>query len=521
MINSKNLLLPLAFTCGFAIMALELLGFRLLAPYFGSCIYVWGSLIGIVMVALSGGYYIGGRISDKKPDRDLLFGLVLIADVMIFVFAVTNKPILQFCTKFGMIYGSLIATTILFGLPMLLLSMVSPYVIKLLTEKDREGSIAGKVYAVSTGGSILGTFFASFFSIPTFGTRMTFFALAIILLIISVLGLSFKRKSYIVLLLLVLFIFAPGGVEDPKVVYATESVYNSIKVTGIKNEAMLLSLNNVPESIYFKNRILTGYYYDYFSLAPILVDAEEKDILILGLGGGTSVIQHFDFFGDVTIDAVEIDPKVIDVAREYFHLEDDPRLNIYICDARPFLSNTDMKYDIIDVDLYTGAKYPPFYTVTQDFFELTYEHLNEGGVLMMNAYHSEAKSALAESIINTIKSVYPYVYTINLARNTMIIATKQEINITEKLQNNNITQLEPVTKEALAKIKEFEYKEDVKVLTDDHAPVERLAYIAITGEKKAEVEAPAPAIWVWGVLGAVLVIVVIAGVWYMKKRKRE
>ena len=482
MINNKNLLLTLAFTSGFAIMALELSGFRLLAPYFGSCIYVWGSLIGIVMVALSGGYYVGGRISDKKPDRDLLFGIVLIADVTIFILVVTNRPILQFCTKFGLIYGSLIAATILFGLPMLLLSMVSPYVIKLLREKDREGSVAGKVYAVSTVGSILGTFFASFFSIPTFGTRMTFFVLAFILLIISVFGLSLKRRSYLILLFLVLFVFVPEGIEDPNVVYATESGYNLVKVSETKfsdTSILWLTLNNVHESVYFENMTLTGNYYDYFCLAPILVDAEEQDILVLGLGGGTSVIQHFNFFDDVTIDAVEIDPKVIDVAREYFHLNvDDTRLNIYICDARPFLLNTDKKYDIIDVDLYTGAEYPPFYTVTQEFFESTYEHLNDGGVLMMNAYPPKVKSSfLVDSILNTIKSVYPHVYMIDMG-NTMIIATKGEIDIKEKLQNNDITQLQPISEIALAKIKEFEYKEDVKVLTDDHAPVERLAYKA-------------------------------------------
>src|SRR5437588_10157963 len=325
---------------------------RLLAPYFGTSLYVWGVLTGLVLVYRSLGYVIGGRFADRRPSADLLFQLTAWAGLWIGLIPLVSYPILLQSQKgfaslsAGLVLGTLLAVLALFAVPVILLGCVSPFAIRLLLRSvGTGGNTAGAVYALSTAGSILGTFLPAFWLIPTYGTRPTLIGFSLALLLLSVAGLWPRRRIYAVLGLAVIvaWVLLPSGIKPPqtgRLVYEKESAYHYIQVVqdGPRTD-LLLNEGQAIHSIYDSGSLTTGGPWDYFLIADqfrpaATTEVKPRDVAIIGLAGGTSARQYSATYGgSVALTGVEIDPDIRDVAYRYFHLGDSS-VNVIIQECR-------------------------------------------------------------------------------------------------------------------------------------------------------------------------------------------
>ena len=421
--------LPLLYiTCFFTgaiILILEVLGFRLLAPYFGMSVYVSGSLIGIILTSLSLGYYLGGRIADKWPDEKIIYYSILASAGYLTAIYLLYSLILKFAQDFGIIAGTIISTILIFAVPMTLLSVVSPYLIKLLGTYEKLGQSSGAVFSISTIGSILGSFLGTFVLIPALGSNRTLLLCVILTYMIPILGLSLLNKKYVLLAVITPVVFLPQYKEkDPTMIYETESFYNVIRIYE-QNGLRVMKLNNPAWRQSYRPTVLLNSYREYFNLAPIL--ARVDSVLILGMSAGASIHELRYFFNHITIDAVEIDPKVVELAGKYFDIKEDNKLRIYTEDAKTFLLKNDKQYDFIEIDLFQGGPEIPFYTATREFFQQVYDRTSANGIIMMNVIGTPQKEGLGKlvyGVANTVSGAFGSVYLFPVGMNTLVIATK-------------------------------------------------------------------------------------------------
>jgi len=490
------LLLPLVFVSGMASLAVEFGASRLLAPYFGTSLYVWGVLIGLVLIYLSAGYVIGGRLADRHPRPEVLYQVTAWAGLWIGLIPLVSYPILLASQQgfkdlsVGLVAGTLLAVVLLFAAPVILLGCVSPFAIRLLlTSVETGGNTAGRVYALSTAGSILGTFLPVFWFIPTYGTRPTLVGFGLALVVISVVGLWPHRKLYALFVMAVIlaWIFLPSGIKPPQVgtlVYEKESAYNYIQVVqeGTKTE-LILNEGEAIHSIYDSQSLVTGGPWDYFLLADSFRPAqtsepEPKDVAILGLAGGTAARQYTAAFGSgVDITGVEIDPEILNVAHRYFHL-DEPNVHPVVADARYWLDTHAGKYDVIAIDAYRQP-YIPFHLTTREFFSEVSNHLTPGGVAVVNAGRTTSDYRLVDAIASTMSAVYPSVFLVDVPEftNTLVYGSTQPTTLADVEHNLGLIN-EPLAKEVAASaigegnLRVSQYHG--QVFTDDLAPVERL-----------------------------------------------
>jgi spermidine synthase len=501
-VNARRLLLPLVFFSGMASLGVEFGASRLLAPYFGTSLYVWGVLIGLVLIYLSIGYVIGGRLADRRPSADVLFQLTAWAGLWIGLIPLISYPILLqsqqgFATvSVGLVLGTLLAVVLLFAVPVVLLGCVSPFAIRLLlTDVRSGGNTAGAVYALSTAGSILGTFLPVFWMIPTLGTRTTLSVFSVGLLLLSVAGLwprtltgLWPRRwvfaAFLVIVLLGAFLL-PHGIKPPEVgtlLYEKDSAYHYIQVVqvGSKTE-LVLNEGQAIHSIYDPTSLVTGGPWDYFMLGEYFRPAQAQEVrahrvAILGLAGGTTARQLTAAYGtSVDITGVEIDPAIVDVAHRYFHL-DEPNVHPVVQDARYWLATQRGRYDLIAMDAYRQP-YIPFHLTTREFFQLAADHLAPGGSVVVNAGRTATDYRLVDALASTMASVYPSVFLVDVPSfsNTMIYGTNQPVTMTDVLHNLGLAQ-EPLVVRVAAtardSLRESPYHS--QVFTDDLAPVERL-----------------------------------------------
>jgi spermidine synthase len=478
-----------AFICGFCVMGLELLGFRLFAPTFGYSSYVWGSLIGIILAALSVGYVFGGRLADRRPRAPVLYKLIVVAGCYLFVILLLYRKILDACyLGLGTVLGAMVSTIVIYGVPMVLLSMVSPFIIRLLTVQQRAGSIAGGIYGISNTGSILGTFLTAFVLIRVLGSHLTLILLSSLVLVVGIAGVashSLKWVASLVIVALAPFSF-PGRAEN--LILRRESFYNDLRVLKREDGQKTLSVNrwtSYSVSISKESNYLTGKsYYDYFNAAALLT--EPKDILVLGMGAGTSVKQYLHFFPTAQLDAVEIDPEIIRIAKEpkYFQVEEGPRLKIFADDARPFLRKTDKQYDVIEVDMFQGGPYVPFYVTSREFFTLAADHLRPNGLIMMNVLSLRDEWTLLCSIKKTIETAFPTVFTVRVGKssNYLLVGMKKETNVpggvTAILNRKRASHrdLGKVISDFVDGIVFLPELEAAHVFTDDKSDIERVTF---------------------------------------------
>jgi len=514
------LLILLVFVSGASSLAVELSASRLLAPYFGTSLFVWANLIGLILLYLTIGYYLGGRLADRYPRPEVLYTLTIIAAFLISLIPFISKPILEwsqssFATySVGVFYGSLVSVILLFAVPMILLGCVSPFAIRLRIERlGKSGRTAGQLYAISTAGSILGTFLPVLFLIPTIGTYRTFFTFAVALLLVSIVGLASTRfdssasrrrrinNSLLPLLLLIPMALSVLTIQGPikaadgsngggVLITERESVYNYIQVVRVGDETQLILNEGVGiHSIYNPNNILNGGPWDYFMIAPYFnnppfTQNQVRKVAIIGLGAGTAVREFTAAYGPIPIDGVEIDGTNVNMGRQYFHMN-EPNLHVVLQDGRYFLQTTSQKYDVVGIDAYQQP-YVPFQLTTKEFFQEVRNHLTPTGVTVINAGRTNSDFRLVEALAQTMHSVYPNVYIIDTARftNSMVIGTNSPTSLDNFMINSaSLTNplLKSVAQESIVSGNIREEHSRTVYFTDDRAPVEQLIDQIILG----------------------------------------
>src|SRR5437762_775203 len=314
-VQSRRLLLPLVFISGMASLGVEFGASRLLAPYFGTSLYVWGVLIGLILVYLSAGYVIGGRLADRHPRDEVLYQITAWAGLWIGIIPLASYPILLLSQQgfkdlsVGLVAGTLLAVVLLFAAPVVLLGCVSPFAIRLLLrDVETGGNTAGRVYALSTAGSILGTFLPVFWFIPTYGTRPTLEGFGLVLVSTSALGLWPRRRLYasFAAAVIIAWVLLPAGIKPPAVgelLTEKESAYNYIQVVrdGSKTE-LILNEGEAVHSIYDSQSLQTGGPWDYMVVADSIrpthgAEVTPTDVAFLGLAGGTAARRYTAAYG--------------------------------------------------------------------------------------------------------------------------------------------------------------------------------------------------------------------------------
>jgi spermidine synthase len=422
----RRTLLPLgiAFLAGWAIMQIEILGGRVLAPFFGYSIYQWGALIGVVMAALAAGYAIGGALGDRPGARRFLAIALAASAAYIALIPPIADALLPHFRALGPAWGAVIASAALLGVPSVLLATTSPIVVK-LTASERIAGTAGRVYALSTVGSIAGTFFTAFLVIPEIGTRLGhYLAAGLVALALAALLIEARRWVGVAATAAALAILYPWPPKlPPHVIYRGESIHNIIEVHDhTRVRALYLNYTTGVQTLEVKGQVLTGEYFDLFLVGPHLNGG--RKVLMLGAAGGVSMKQIAAVYPEAEITGVDLDPEVLRVAREYFGLKDHPRIRLVAEDARWFLARTEERYDVIAVDLYVTGTIP-FFTATTEFFALARERLTESGLLLINVLSRRLGEERIAPFVATLKAVFPSVYAASFG-NYLLIATRTQ-----------------------------------------------------------------------------------------------
>jgi spermidine synthase len=416
---ARAALIWLVFSCGVAVMGLEMCASRLIAPYFGSTLSVWTSLIGLVLIFLTAGYYLGGALADRFASRVVLGGIVTAAGAIVLVVPLLSQRILGaawgLTPSAGILASSLVGTFALFSVPMVLLGCVCPFAMKLcISDLGRTGRTAGHVYAVSALGSVVGTFLPALLTIDAWGVRHSIMAFGALLILAGLLlagRLRFAPAAAPVLLFLAPL---PAMLPAKGAIAQEESPYNYLQVVGM-GDARILVADWGGYSMYLPGQFRTRQYFDYLLLAPLLRASPPREwlreVVIVGLGAGTAAKQITQAYGPLPIDGVEIDPDVVALGRRHFAMN-ERNLRVHVTDGRAFLGTRAGRYDWVIVDAYQGSDIP-FHLVTAEFFRQIRDHLRPGGVLAINiAWWTPSDPELLERIVASVRTAFPSVYTV-------------------------------------------------------------------------------------------------------------
>ncbi len=522
------LLLLIVFTGGMADLAMEMLSSRLITPYFGSSQLIWAALIGLVLAYLTIGYYFGGRLADRYPRPTLLYQIVLAGGLLFALVPLLAQPVLEWTlgafagvSSDGFV-GASVAIIILFALPITLLGMVSPFATRLsLSDVSDGGEVAGSIYSLSTVGSFVGIFLPVLLLIPAYGTSRTMLMFAGVLVVVGAVGLLrlAPARAIITAALLVgvvaLFFIAPPSVIKPApygtLVAERESEYNYIQVLDYNDRQrdwkyLALNEGHAIHSKYTSDpkQIEVGGPWDYFAIAPYFnanyQPSDFKSMALIGSAAGTVSKQITRIYGPQThIDNVEIDPAIVQVGQQYFAMN-EPNVVNNEQDGRFFLRTSQQKYDIIGVDAYRQP-YIPFQLTTKEFFQEVRDHLSAKGVAVLNAGSYNGDVRLVEATANTMASVFPNVWIIDVAdsNNSIVIGTNQASSIANFIANATRISANPQYNDSLNIV--FHNSQSVGHIrppdkgaparygfvapfTDDRAPVEQVIDQIILGAVK-------------------------------------
>jgi predicted membrane-bound spermidine synthase len=482
-------------------LAAEMATGRLLGNYFGTSNLIWASIIGLILIYLTVGYFVGGKWADRSPKYETFFSILVWGAFSICLVPFAARPVLQIAANafdqlwIGNLIGSFVVVMVLFIIPITLLGTASPFAIRLAIQDSRHaGTVSGRIYAISTLGSFVGTFIPDILLIPLIGTYRTFLVIGSILLVFALISLIFivswkKALSFIwmPIIVLILGLFgAPGSDKNTEgMIFETESSYNYIQVLEI-NGFHLLRLNEGQgvHSIYHPDQL--NYFgpweqvlaAPFFNNPPIEID-DVDSMAIVGLAAGTTARQAAEVYPGILIDGYEIDPKIVEVGNEFFGM-DIPNLSVYVQDGRWGLSTSKNTYDIISVDAYRPP-YIPWHFTTKEFFSEVYEHLEPDGVMVINIGRGLDDRRLIDALGSTILDVFPTIHVMDLpdSFNSILFATKtptEASNLVENLQQLNIPKTHPLLLETLKITMENLQDPPTQsiVFTDDKAPIEWL-----------------------------------------------
>lgn len=479
-------------------MSIELLGGRLLAPWFGSSIYVWGSVISVFMLALALGYYIGGRWSVHNPSLARFGCVFIVGGIILLPLMLSAESVME--AVFEQVsdprYGSLLAASILFIAPTLTLGIISPYSVRLLVEQsDRAGEVAGRLYFFSTLGSAIGTLATSFYFVLWFEMQTIFIALCVTLIACGCVaflghkqwGRQFSPAPVAAALALVVLPILSAPVDAAgQVIHKERSLYRTVMVVqDSTRRCMQFSVRRDQRNQSCKDRRdARRLVFDYAKLvfAGFLANPEPKSILVVGLGGGTLPVTFRELLPKATIDVVEIDQAVVNVAEEYFDYKATPPGKLYVQDARIFGKRAAAKatrYDLIVLDAFNGD-YIPEHLMTREYLLETQELLAPGGVLLANTF-SISKLYHHESA--TYASVFGELYNVTTpsSANRVVMAVNGPAPSAETL-DKNVTRWQKTLEKygvdlALVRTQmdtSRDWNQDARVLTDQYSPANLL-----------------------------------------------
>ena len=479
----------LVLVCGSASLGGEIASLRLLAPFFGASTVVWANTIAVVLVSLSIGYFIGGRLGDRHPHVRGLCTLIGAAALLFAVVPIVARPFLDKSSGLinsssaGTLLGSLLSVVVLVALPMTLLGAVSPWALRLaIRDVDHAGTIAGRLYAISTAGSLIGVMLATLVLVPFAGSRKTFFFFALALAIIAAIGAG--RRMLITPVLIAAVAFAPIGPLQPgdatdKVLFEGETPFQYVRVVE-QYDVRYLELNRSSSvhSMLVPNSYLTGpdNYWDHTLVLPLAtLGAAPRSIAILGNAAGTTARSYGHFYPHAKVDGVELDPKLTELGRKYFDMH-NPNLTVFHEDARPWLHRMNKKYDVILMDAYQ-PEYIPFYLTTKEFFELARDHLTPKGALIVNLDHPEKRADLEQTISRTMAAVFPHMARrVVTSTTTMLLGSTAAID-PQQMHDTAVRLGLPPELEAIATPTAKAMSARLnggQVFTDDRAPIEWL-----------------------------------------------
>ena len=517
-LKNKIFLYLTEFFAGMSVMAIELGAQRLLAPYFSSSQIVWTIVIATIMIAMALGNIYGGKMADKNPNPDKLYLRLIICAVWIALVPFLGKYIIAGISAiliFAVNQNFLIVAAtgsclLLFIFPLFLLGTTTPCLVKYtVSSLNDSGKTVGYLNAFNTIGSILGTFLPTFVTIPYVGTNITFIIFASILFILScvyfISSKVFKVRMPVGLLLIVIGIIfgyrSHFAFWESDLLYEGESQYNYLQVYE-DNSVVSFSTNVLfgVQSVYYKDEssLSSSHYATYGLIAPYMANYNEKEnpsMLILGMGTGTYATITKRYFPNYEIEGVEIDQKIVDLSREYFHLSED--IDVYTYDGRAFLNVCDKKYDIIMVDAYQDITIP-FQMSSIEFFESVKEHLTDDGVLYVNLnMRSDKEDNINYYLCDTIGNAFKYIYQVDVkySSNRVLFASQKDIKVglDEKMfaDKDRVPYLYDIlNKTSYCNIyNSMElYQKGDRLLTDDKAPVELLGISVIDSLIKGEVD---------------------------------
>lgn len=495
----RRYLLFTVFISGMTTLAAELAAARLIGNVFGTSNIVWATIIGLILIYLTVGYFLGGRWADANPTPAALYRILAWGAFTLGLVPYIAGPVLRSAAgafeflQVGILGASFIAVLILFSVPITLLGTISPYAIRLsVDDTARAGRVSGQIYAISTLGSFIGTFLPTLVTIPAIGTKNTFLLFSLLLLSVALAGLGkfASRRDLLrhmwmpVVIFLVAALSAGQSLKSSAgQIYETESAYNYIQVQQ-QNGFTLLRLNEGQgvHSIYNPDTLQYDGPWDQFLVSPYFYEnrkpSDIERIAIIGLAAGTTARQMTAVYGNIPIDGFEIDPEIVEVGQKYFGMT-MPNLKVYVGDGRLGLEQSPHKYDIIAVDAYRPPYIPPHMT-TREFFEICAAHLADDGVLAINTASVPGDRRLINGLATTMGTSFPAIYTMDIpgTLNTMIFATKQETNpenfaanLVALSQDSSVHSLLVPTMQVTFAHLQSGY-ETTEVFTDDHAPIE-------------------------------------------------
>ncbi len=497
----KTYLYITVFFSGMTALAVELSASRLIGNVYGSSNLVWASVIGLILIYLTLGYWWGGRLADKHPTPRYFYRILMWGSLSVGLVPMLSRPILRLTAnafdrlQIGILAGAFITILILFVIPVTLVGMASPFALKLvLKDASVAGKTSGRLSAISTLGAFIGTFLPVLVLVPLIGTYRTFLFFSSLLMLVATIGFfvyvggkAWLRLAWMPLALIFLWIFGARGADKAtdNMIYETESSYNYIQVIE-QDSYRYLRLNEGQgmHSVYHPSilnyqgpwsQVLVA---PFFNDSPHGMDSVDK-IAILGLAAGTTARQANAVFGDILIDGFEIDPQIVEVGRKYFEMS-QPNLTVYVQDARWGLAHSKERYDIISVDAYRPP-YIPWHMTTVEFFKMVYDHLEDDGVMVINIGRSPLDRTLVNDLGTTIDRVFPTLFVMDVpgSFNSIMFATKSS----GSWQNfyDNYSQLvdanaPPLLLEAMALTinNRQQPHAHTQVYTDDRAPIELL-----------------------------------------------
>lgn len=414
--QSSTYLFTLSFIEGASVMSAELFGAKMLAPFFGSSLYVWATVMAVTLGGLAAGYFTGGYFAEKNKQTNLLFYILLIAAAFTALMPLNSKFVLVLTAEMPLLPAIIVSSMLFLMPPVFLMGMVSPLIIEKLSDNGHHaGKVAGSIYAISTLGGIIATFAMGFYIIPNFGLTKPAYFVGLLLAFLPLLAIIKNKKNALITVVFfsfigtILFIKKPNN-SDIKILHQQEGLLGQIMVVDYPvyeseqtpdHYIRMMMFNRVIQAIYNK----TDSANTYFPYVSLMIDESTYQLnggkaLLLGLGGGCVANELIK--NNFKVDAVELDERVVNAASHYFEL--DEKTNVFVDDARRFLNNSKNNYDLIIFDVFKGEENPA-HIITKESLMAVKKLLNASGMIVVNGYgfRTGEKSKGMKAIVKTIQ----------------------------------------------------------------------------------------------------------------------